>query len=119
MGLKLYNTLTRSLEEFVPIREVVGIYSCGLTVQGLPHIGHIRAAITRDVLGRWLEYLGYTIKTIENFTDIDDKIIEKQKEYNTDWRIIAETNIKAYLSACELLNIQPTTVYPRASQHID
>jgi cysteinyl-tRNA synthetase len=111
--------MTRSLEEFVPIREVVGIYSCGLTVQGLPHIGHIRAAITRDVLARWLQYLGYTTKTIENFTDIDDKIIEKQKEYSTDWRIIAETNIKAYLSACDLLNIQPTTVYPRASQHIE
>lgn len=119
MGLKLYNTFTRNLEEFVPIREVVGIYSCGLTVQSLPHIGHIRAAITRDVLARWLEHLEYKVKTIENFTDIDDKIIEKQKEYSTDWRIIAETNIAAYLTACAALNIQPTTVYPRASQHIE
>jgi len=119
MGLRLYNTLTRTLEEFIPIREVVGIYSCGLTVQSLPHIGHIRAAITRDVLARWLGHLEYKTKTIENFTDIDDKIIEKQKEHNIDWRIIAESNIKAYLSACAALNIQATTVYPRASQHIE
>lgn len=119
MGLKLYNTLTRKLEDFVPKKDVVGIYTCGLTVQGPPHVGHIRAAIIRDILTRWLLYLGYKVKTLENFTDVDDKIIEKQKENKTDWRIIAEKNIEKYTKACDKLNIIKATIYPRASQHIE
>lgn len=119
MALKLYNTLTRKLEEFVPKKDVVGIYTCGLTVQGPPHVGHIRAAMIRDILTRWLLHLGYKVATLENFTDVDDKIIEKQKENKTDWRIIAEDNIEKYIQACDKLNIIKATVYPRASQHME
>jgi len=119
MGLKLHNTLTQKIEEFRPREDTVGIYTCGLTVQGPPHVGHIRSAITRDILVRWLEYSGYKVMTLENFTDIDDKIIEKQKELNKDWRIIAEENILKYLKACDILNIKRATFYPRASQHIE
>jgi cysteinyl-tRNA synthetase len=119
MGLRLYNTLTKKLEDFVPKKDVVGIYTCGLTVQGPPHVGHIRAAIVRDVLTRWLLHAGYTVTTVENFTDVDDKIIEKQKETHTDWRIIAEGNIEKYLTACNALNIIKASIYPRASQHIE
>ena len=119
MGLKLYNTLTRNLEEFKPQGDVVGIYTCGLTVQGPPHVGHMRAALCRDILVRWLEYLKYKVMTLENFTDVDDRIIEKQKAYNIDWRRIAEGNIEKYLWACDQLNIKRASFYPRASQHIE
>ncbi|KPJ73135.1 hypothetical protein AMJ52_04275 [candidate division TA06 bacterium DG_78] len=119
MGLKLYNTLTRRLEDFIPRSDVVGIYTCGLTVQGPPHVGHIRAALVRDILMRWLSHLGHKVKALENFTDIDDKIIEKQKEYKQDWRIISQKNIETYLRACDELNITRADVYPRASQHIE
>lgn len=119
MGLILYNTLTRKTEEFKPRGDTVGIYTCGLTVQGPPHVGHIRSAITRDILIRWLEYSGYTVKSIENFTDIDDKIIEKQRKNKEDWRIIAHRHIEKYLRACDILNIKRATFYPWASQHME
>lgn len=119
MSLKLYNTLTKSLEEFKPLGDFVKIYSCGLTVQGPPHVGHIRAAMTRDILRRWLEFLGYNVRSIENFTDVDDKIIAKQKELNSDWRMIAEENIEKYIKLCAALNISKPHFYPRASQHIE
>uniref|UniRef100_A0A7C4TGY6 Cysteine--tRNA ligase n=1 Tax=candidate division WOR-3 bacterium TaxID=2052148 RepID=A0A7C4TGY6_UNCW3 len=119
MGLKLYNTLSNQLEDFRPIKDIVGIYTCGLTVQGPPHLGHIRAAMTRDILLRWLKASGYKVKSIENFTDVDDKIIKKQKELNADWREIAERNIKIYLGVCRVLNIIEPDYHPRASQHIE
>ncbi len=119
MALRLYNTLSQKLEEFKPVGEVVGLYSCGLTVQGPPHVGHIRAVMTRDILKRWLIHLGYKVRAIENFTDVDDKIINKQRELNSDWRIIAEENIKKYLRLCDFLNIIKPDFYPRASQHIE
>jgi len=119
MTLRLYNTLTRKLENFVPLRNEVGIYSCGLTVQAPPHLGHLKAAITRDILVRWLRHLGYKVKTIENFTDVDDRIIEKQKQTKEDWRIIAQRNIDEYFSACDSLNILRADYYPKASQHIE
>ncbi len=120
MGLRFLNTLSGKLENFKPINNgEVGIYSCGMTVQGPPHIGHIRAALNRDVLVRWLKYLGYKVTSVENFTDVDDKIIQKQKAYKKDWRIIAQENIDKYLQVCDQLNIERATVYPRASQHIE
>lgn len=119
MGLKLHNTLSNKIEDFKAIKDTVGIYTCGLTVQGPPHLGHIRAAIARDVLIRWLLHSGYKVIALENFTDIDDKIIEKQKELNTDWRIIAEENITKYMKACDKLNIKRADFYPRATQHIE
>lgn len=119
MGLRLYNTLHRELEDFTAPDKTVRLYSCGLTVQGQPHVGHMRAYIARDVLVRWLEYLDYEVRVLENFTDIDDKIIEKQKDQGRDWRLIAEGNITAYLDACRRLNIKRADYYPRASQHIE
>lgn len=120
MGLRLYNTLTKKSEDFIPKKEnMVGIYTCGLTVQGPPHVGHIRAALNRDILVRWLEHHGYDVQNYENFTDIDDKVIEKQKEYHKDWRRIAQEHIDTYLWACDELNIKRATFYPRASQHIE
>jgi cysteinyl-tRNA synthetase len=119
MGLRLYNTMSGKSEEFTPLGDSVKIYTCGLTVQSEPHVGHIRAAMVRDTLMRWLGHLGYRVVALENFTDVDDKIIEKQKEYNRDWRMIAQDNIDTYLWACDQLNIERATFYPRASQHME
>jgi cysteinyl-tRNA synthetase len=119
MGLRLYNTMSGKLEEFKPLGDPVKIYTCGLTVQSEPHVGHIRAAMVRDTLMRWLGHLGYRVMALENFTDVDDKIIEKQKEQNKDWRMIAQDNIDTYLWACDRLNIERATFYPRASQHME
>ena len=119
MGLRLYNTMGGKLEDFKPLGDPVRIYTCGLTVQSEPHVGHIRAAMVRDTLMRWLGHLGYRVVALENFTDVDDKIIEKQKEQNKDWRMIAQDNIDTYLWACDRLNIERATFYPRASQHME
>ena len=119
MSLKLHNTLSNKTEDFRPAKNIVSIYTCGLTVQGPPHLGHIRAAIARDILIRWLLYSGYEVIALENFTDIDDKIIEKQKEQKRDWRIIAEENIAKYMRSCDELNIIRANIYPKASQHIE
>ena len=119
MGLRLHNTFSNKVEDFKPIEDRVGIYTCGLTVQGPPHLGHIRAAVSRDILIRWLLHSGYKVIALENFTDIDDKIIEKQKELNTDWRIIAQENIDKYMKACDELNIIRANIYPKASQYIE
>jgi cysteinyl-tRNA synthetase len=119
MALRLHNTMSGKIEEFKPLGDPVKIYTCGLTVQSEPHVGHIRAALVRDILMRWLGYLGNHVVALENFTDVDDKIIEKQKECNKDWRMIAQENIDTYLWACDQLNIVKATFYPRASQHME
>jgi cysteinyl-tRNA synthetase len=111
--------MSGELEDFVSLADPVRIYTCGLTVQGLPHVGHMRAYIVRDILVRWLEYLGFRVEVLENFTDIDDKIIEKQVQLKKDWRIIAQDNIIQYLKAIDALNIKRAQFYPRASQHIE
>ncbi|KPK64021.1 hypothetical protein AMJ83_04170 [candidate division WOR_3 bacterium SM23_42] len=119
MALKLYNTLSGRLEKFVPLGDTVRIYTCGLTVQSEPHVGHIRAALVRDILMRWLNHLDYKVVALENFTDVDDKIIEKQKEFQKDWRLIAQEHIDTYLWSCDKLNIKRANFYPRASQHME
>ncbi|MEO0083946.1 MAG: cysteine--tRNA ligase [candidate division WOR-3 bacterium] len=114
----LTNTLTNKKEEFKPIGDTIKIYVCGMTVQGPPHFGHMRAYITADILIRYLQFLGYKTKVIQNFTDIDDKIIEKSIEEKTDYRIIADRNIKEYLEVADAMNIQRADFYPYATQHI-
>ena len=119
MAFRLHNTLSGKIEDFVPQTDTVRIYTCGLTVQSEPHVGHIRAALVRDILMRWLCFKGFKVVALENFTDVDDKIIEKQKEFKKDWRMIAQEHIDTYLWACDALNIERATFYPRASQHIE
>jgi len=117
--IKLYNTLTGKKETFKPLKEgKVGMYVCGLTVQDRPHIGHIRAAITGDIIKRYFEYSGYAVTLVTNFTDIDDKIIQKAKESGEDFRKIARTIINEYLEVSDKLNIQCADYYPEATKHI-
>jgi len=117
--MKIFNTLTRSKEPFVPMEKgKVRFYLCGMTVQDRPHLGHMRAYIVGDVIRRYLEYKGYEIQLIQNFTDIDDKIVERARAESTDYRILADRYTSEYMKHAEALNIRPATFYPRATQHI-
>ena len=119
MALRIYDTLTREKREFVPVRPGrVGMYVCGMTVQAKPHVGHMRASISGEVMRRYLEHLGYEVTYVYNFTDVDDKIIERANAEGVDWHEVAERNIDAYLSYADLHNIRRATVYPRATEHI-
>lgn len=119
MAIKIYNTLTKRKEVFKPIKEgQVGFYMCGMTVQDRPHVGHMRAFLTGDVIRRYLEYKGYKVNYVQNFTDIDDKIIERAKREGVDWRVIAERYIDEYIRNSDKLNIKRADVYPRAALHI-
>ncbi len=115
----LFNTLTNQKEEFKPLKEnEVGIYTCGMTVQDSPHLGHLRTFIFADVLRRFFEFLGYKVIYIQNFTDIDDKIIQKAKEEKTDWRDIGQRYIEEYFEISDKMNIKRANAYPKASQFI-
>ncbi|OUZ07498.1 cysteine--tRNA ligase [Aeromicrobium sp. PE09-221] len=119
MTLHLYDSATRQirpLDPVVPGR--VGIYHCGLTVQGPPHIGHIRKEVVFDVLRRWLERAGYDVRIVANVTDIDDKIIAKGAENGEPWFAVAYRNERALHAAYEVLGCEPPTYEPRATGHV-
>ncbi len=118
MSLKLTNTLIGRAEEFKPLSGTVGIYTCGMTVQDQPHVGHMRAYVTSDILRRYLEFSGYKVMALQNVTDIDDKIIARSQEEKTDYRIIAERYHQEYLDVADRMNILRPNVFPRATQHI-
>jgi len=97
MGIRIYNTLTGKKEEFVPLQEKkVGMYVCGVTVYDLCHIGHARSAIAFDTIYRYLQYRGYEVSFVRNFTDIDDKIIKRANEEGVDTKTIAEKYIHEF-----------------------
>ncbi len=117
--MRLFNTLQGKKQEFVPLKKgKVGIYFCGMTLQESPHVGHMRAIISADILHRYLLYKGYDVTLLINFTDIDDKVIEKSFEEGIDYREITARYEEEFLEASNWLNILPATVYPRATQHI-
>ncbi len=119
MGLKIYNTATRSKQEFVPLQDgKVGMYVCGVTVYDLCHIGHARSAIVFDVLVRYLRAKGFEVKYVRNFTDVDDKIINKANELGKDPRDIAEQYIEAFYEDMGRLGVQKADVEPKATEHI-
>ena len=117
--MRLFNTLNGKVEDFVPVEQgKAKIYFCGMTLQESPHIGHMRAFVTADVLHRHLLYLGYEVTLIINFTDIDDKVIRKSHEEGIDYRMITSRFEEEFRKASKWLNILPATFYPRATQHI-
>jgi cysteinyl-tRNA synthetase len=120
LPLRIYDHLTREKREFVPITPGrVGMYVCGMTVQDRPHVGHIRAALVGDLIRRYLTHLGYEVVYVYNFTDVDDKIIERANREGLAYTDVSERNIDAYLRHADLHNIQRATHYPRATRHID
>ena len=119
MALRIYDTLTRQKREFVPVTPgKVGMYVCGMTVQNKPHVGHIRASLSAEVMRRYFEFQGFEVTYVYNFTDVDDKIIERANSEGIDYTSVSERNIDAYLHFADLHNIKRATVYPRATQHI-
>ncbi|HJA61232.1 MULTISPECIES: cysteine--tRNA ligase [unclassified Brevibacterium] len=119
MTISLYNTASRTTEELRPVHDgQVGIYVCGATVQGQPHIGHLRSASVFDTLRRWLLYSGYRVTMIRNVTDIDDKILTKSVEEGREWFAHAYKYERAFTAAYEALDVLPPSSEPRATGHI-
>jgi cysteinyl-tRNA synthetase len=119
MALKVYDTFRARKEEFDPVNPgAVGIYFCGMTVQDRPHIGHMLAFVAGDMIRRHLIHRGFKVTYVQNFTDIDDKIIAKANEEGVDYRVIAERNMKEYFRYADELNIMRADIYPLATRHI-
>jgi cysteinyl-tRNA synthetase len=118
--VKLYNTLTRRKEEFVPVEKgKVKMYVCGPTVYDFFHIGNARPFIVFDVLRRYLEYRGYEVTYVQNFTDVDDKIIRRAAEENSTMQEVSERFIGEYFADADRLGIKRATVHPKATEHIN
>ena len=117
--MKIYNTLTKKKEEFVPITPgEVKMYVCGPTVYNLIHIGNARPMIVFDTVRRYFEHRGYKVNYVSNFTDVDDKIIKKAIEEGVDAEVISERYIAECKKDMESLNVRPATVHPQATQEI-
>ena len=119
MTLRLYDTATRAVRDFVPLEAgKAGIYLCGLTVQAEPHVGHVRSGVNFDVLRRWLTANGFEVAFIRNVTDIDDKILIKSAEEGRPWYNLGYLMKRELDAAYDALNVQPATYEPAATGHI-
>jgi len=118
-SIRVFNTLTRKKEEFVPLHPgKVGIYVCGVTPYNHPHIGNARPFVVWDTIHRFLEHEGYDVTHVQNFTDVDDKIIKAANKEGVTWDVIANRYIKAYFDVMDKLHVRRCHVYPRVSEHI-
>lgn len=118
--MKIYNTLRNSKQELIPIDgNNVRIYACGPTVYNYIHVGNARPLCVFDVLRRYLEYAGYKVTFVQNFTDVDDKIIKKANEENSDFLSVSEKYIEEYKKDAKGLNIREATFHPKATENID
>ena len=117
--MRLYNTLNRKVEELVVEDNTVNMYVCGITPYAPSHLGHAMCAIVFDVIRRYLEYKGYKVHFIQNFTDIDDKMITAANDEGIEVSALAERNIQAYLSELGQLNVLQASEYPRATEEIN
>ena len=119
MTLHLYDTASRSLRAFTPVRPGhASIYLCGATPQAVPHIGHVRSGVAFDVLRRWLLAKGLDVSFVRNVTDIDDKILTKAAENSRPWWEWVSTHERAFTAAYDALNVLPPSVEPRATGHV-
>ncbi|HEY4035989.1 MAG TPA: cysteine--tRNA ligase [Ktedonobacteraceae bacterium] len=116
--MKLFNTLTQSLEIFTPISDTVRIYVCGITPYDTTHLGHAFTYTSFDTLIRYLEYKGYAVKYVQNLTDIDDSILDKSREVGIAWDELGRRETKRFLSDMNALNVRRPDVYPYASDEI-
>ena len=120
MTLRLTNTLSRRVEDFQPLEPgKVSIYCCGVTVYDLCHLGHARSYIAWDVLRRYLIWSGYAVTFVQNYTDIDDKILNRAAEEGSSMEAVSERNIDAFVADMARLNILPADRMPRATRSLD
>lgn len=118
--MKIFNTMTRRKEEFVPLdKNEVKIYACGPTVYNYIHIGNARPLCVFDVLRRYLEYRGYNVRFVQNFTDVDDKIIKRANEEGLSFEEVSKKYIKEFWTDAHGLNFKDATVHPKATENID
>ena len=118
--LQVYNTLNKTKEEFRPLDgNNVRMYVCGPTVYDYPHIGNARSFAVFDTIRRYLEYSGYRVYYATNFTDVDDKMIDRANEEGISIQELASKFIAEYMRIAEQLNLKPATINPRATEHID
>jgi len=120
--IRIFNTQTGRKEPFVPLDPAgkrVGMYVCGVTVYDLCHMGHARSAITFDVIRNYLQYRGYEVRFVKNFTDIDDKIINRAGETGRDWKRVVADNVAAYYDDMRRIGVAPADVEPRATESMD
>ena len=119
MPLRIFNTLTRKKEEFVPlVPGQVGMYSCGVTVYDLSHVGHARMMLAFDVIVRYLRFRGYQVKFVRNFTDVDDKIIRRALAEKVEATVVSERNIAEFRKDMASLGVLPADLEPKATEHI-
>ncbi|HEX5494561.1 MAG TPA: cysteine--tRNA ligase [Mycobacteriales bacterium] len=119
MTLRLYDTNTRSIRDFTPLRPgQASIYLCGPTVQAPPHVGHVRSMVNFDILRRWLERGGHRVTFCQNITDIEDKVLARAGQEGVPFWVVAQRNERAFAEAYDALGCQPPTVAPRASGHV-
>ena len=119
MTLRIFDTATRSLRDFQPVREGhASIYLCGATPQSQPHIGHVRSGVAFDILRRWLLATGLDVAFVRNVTDIDDKILTKAAEHDRPWWEWVSTHERAFTWAYDQLGVLPPSVEPRATGHV-
>ncbi len=117
--MRLFDTAARQQRDFVPLRGgAVSMYVCGATVQGLPHIGHVRSGLNYDVLRRWFGHRGFDVTLVRNVTDIDDKILRKAAEAGRPWWEWAATHERAFSAAYDALGCLPPSIEPRATGHV-
>ena len=117
--MKLYNTLTRKQEILSINNNIINMYICGVTPYASSHIGHAMSSVVFDVLRRYLEFKGFNVNHIQNFTDIDDKMIQVASELGISTVELADNNIKSFLTEMDLLNNLRAKFYPRATEEID
>ena len=118
--IKLYNSLTKKIEPFKPVKEnEVSMYVCGSTVYNDMHIGNSRPIVFFDVVNRFFQYVGYNVKMVSNFTDIDDKIIKKALSEGVEEHVISERYIKSITETYELLNCLPHYKNPKVTENMD
>ncbi len=119
MAVRVYNTMTKKKEDFVPLHEgLIGMYACGVTVYDLCHIGHARSAVVFDVIYRYLLYRGYKVTYVRNFTDVDDKIINRAREEGVSTEEIAARYIQEFYADMGALGLLDPTIEPKATEHI-
>jgi len=119
MALEVYNTPLKKKVEFVPLKAgKVGMYACGMTVYDMCHIGHARQQVVFDVIARWLRYSGYDLTYVRNFTDIDDKIINRANKDGVDFKEISERYISEFYQDMATLKVREADIEPKATEHI-
>jgi len=118
--IKVYNTMSRSKEIFKPLKKgEVSIYCCGVTPYNSPHIGNARPFVTWDVIRRFFAKSGYKVRYVQNFTDVDDKIIKAANKHSVTWKDISEKYIAVYFKSMDALNVRRADVYPKVSETMD